>query len=59
MSSCPDELPWQRVVMKDGSVSGGACAGLRRSMLVDEGIVFLRDGRVDMDLHRWDGGADG
>jgi methylated-DNA-protein-cysteine methyltransferase-like protein len=55
MRVCPDELPWHRVVMKDGSITGGECAVLRRGMLEDENITFLPDGRVDMELHRWDG----
>ncbi|MDR3305866.1 MAG: MGMT family protein [Clostridiales Family XIII bacterium] len=55
MSSCPEHLPWQRVVMADGSVSGGVCALLRRARLSEEGITFLPDGRVDMDIHQWNG----
>jgi methylated-DNA-protein-cysteine methyltransferase-like protein len=51
MHHCPDGLPWQRVVMKDGSVAGGACAEVRRALLVDEGVGFLPDGRVDMEKH--------
>jgi methylated-DNA-protein-cysteine methyltransferase-like protein len=54
MRCCPDDLPWQRVVMKDGSVTGGAFAELRRALLVDEGVGFLPDGRVDMERHRWE-----
>ena len=49
MHSCPDGLPWQRVVMKDGSITGGEFSIFRRELLKDEGIVFLEDGRVDMD----------
>lgn len=55
LSGCPDELPWQRVVMADGKVTGGAFAELRRTLLREEGVRFLKDGRVDMDAHRWDG----
>ncbi len=50
---CPDSLPWQRVVMKDGSVAGGEYAPLRRAMLEAEGVTFLPDGRIDMDKHQW------
>jgi methylated-DNA-protein-cysteine methyltransferase-like protein len=49
MRRCPDRLPWQRVVMADGSVTGGACADMRRALLEAEGVPFLPDGRVDMD----------
>jgi methylated-DNA-protein-cysteine methyltransferase-like protein len=53
MRVCPDELPWHRVVMKDGTVTGGAFAAMRRKMLEDEKIKFLPDGRVNMKIHRW------
>ena len=48
MRHCPEHLPWQRVVMADGSVTGGIYAEERRKILVDEGVPFLLDGRVDM-----------
>ncbi len=53
MHSCPDELPWQRVVKADGEITGGEYAGLRRARLVAEGVPFLPDGRVDMEKCRW------
>ena len=48
MWNCPEHLPWQRVVMADGSVTGGTFAGERKARLIDEGVLFLPDGRVDM-----------
>jgi methylated-DNA-protein-cysteine methyltransferase-like protein len=48
-SSCPEHLPWQRVVMADGAVTGGAFADMRRFLLESEGVSFSPDGRVDMD----------
>ncbi|OQB21181.1 MAG: Methylated-DNA--protein-cysteine methyltransferase, constitutive [Firmicutes bacterium ADurb.Bin182] len=55
MRCCPDGLPWQRVVLKDGAIAGGGCADMRRAMLLAEGVSFLPDGRVDMDSFRWPG----
>lgn len=55
MRCCPEGLNWQRVVMKDGSVTGGEYAELRRGLLEAEGVVFLPDGRVDMARCQWDG----
>jgi len=49
MRVCPDGLPWHRVVMADGSITGGVYAELRRALLEDEGVTFLPDGRVDME----------
>ena len=48
MRICPDNIPWQRVVMADGTVTGGNFADMRKGMLEAEGVVFLPDGRVDM-----------
>jgi len=52
MRLCPEHLPWQRVVMMDGTVAGGMCADARREMLKAEGVTFLPDGRVDMEACR-------
>ncbi|MCL2572402.1 MAG: MGMT family protein [Defluviitaleaceae bacterium] len=50
MRICPesDNIPWQRVVMSDGTITGGQFADMRKGMLEDEGVTFLADGRVDM-----------
>ena len=48
MRICPEDIPWQRVVMVDGTVTGGAYADIRKAMLEAEGVSFLPDGRVDM-----------
>ena len=53
MRFCPPHLPWQRVVMRDGSIAAGGDPAMRRRMLEDEGVAFLPDGRVDMDACRW------
>ena len=48
MRICPDDIPWQRVVMSDGSIAGGMFADMRKALLESEGVSFLPDGRVDM-----------
>ncbi|HIS03645.1 MAG TPA: MGMT family protein [Candidatus Pullichristensenella avicola] len=53
MRLCPEHLPWQRVVMRDGSIAAGGDPALRRRLLETEGAAFLPDGRVDMDACRW------
>ena len=55
MRCCPERLPWQRVVMADGSITGGIHADLRRMLLEAEEVAFLPDRRVDMKRFRWDG----
>jgi len=52
MYRCPDHLPWQRVVMMDGAVAGGAYAEIRKGLLESEGVEFLPDGRVNMERFR-------
>lgn len=55
MRKAPDGLPWQRVVMADGSITGGGYEPLRRAMLEEEGVLFLPDGRVNLAACQWDG----
>ena len=50
MRCCPEQLPWQRVVMADGTIAGGYYADTRKALLEAEGVPFLQDGRVDMAL---------
>ena len=57
MRRCHDDLPWQRVVMSDGSIAGGGYSELRRAKLIAEGVPFTDDGRVDMRACRWNGRA--
>jgi len=53
MRCCPEHLPWQRVVMTDGSITGGVYADVRRQFLESENVPLLPDGRVDMESCRW------
>jgi methylated-DNA-protein-cysteine methyltransferase-like protein len=53
MRRCPEGLPWQRVVMADGSITGGDYAAQRRALLREEGVVFLADGRINMQKCAW------
>ncbi len=55
MRCCPDDIPWQRVVMNDGTITGGEYAGIRRALLESEDVEFLPGGNVDMRACRWDG----
>lgn len=54
MHSCPENLPWHRVVRSDGSISSGVMQELCRDLLKSEGVRFLKDGRVDMTSCLWD-----
>lgn len=58
MRKCPDDLPWHRVVMSDGTITGGEYAELRRAKLKAEGVPFTDDGRVDIRACRLNGRAE-
>ncbi len=53
MRRCPEGLPWHRVVMADGAITGGGFAAERRALLLAEDVPFLPDGRIDMEKCRW------
>jgi len=55
MRHCPEDLPWQRVVMADGTITGGEFADMRKAFLKEEGVTFLPNGKVDMRNCRWFG----
>ena len=57
VASCPDDVPWQRVVNSKGEVSekNGADAKRHKLLLEDEGVVFGVRGRIDMKKYGWSG----
>jgi methylated-DNA-protein-cysteine methyltransferase related protein len=51
-------LPWHRVINMQGRITSPCqehTAARQRELLEVEGIVFERDGRVDMKTYRWSG----
>ncbi|MEE9367702.1 MAG: MGMT family protein [Pontiella sp.] len=50
-----DNLPWWRVVNRDGRISlpPGACHEEQESLLMEEGVVFDDSGRIDLKLYLW------
>ncbi len=62
MAACPEGLPYQRVINARGEISTGGDAHRRKKALEADGVVFLQDGRVDLDRYLWlpeDGSGDG
>ena len=47
MASCPDNVPWWRVVHANGSMKGTPGADEQRARLAEEGVPLTPDGRVD------------
>ncbi|MGD1146447.1 MAG: MGMT family protein [Thermoanaerobaculaceae bacterium] len=60
MHTCPDDVPWQRVVNAAGGCStdrrGDLPLGLQRKLLEREGVEFRLDGSVDLERYRYDPG---
>lgn len=56
MASCPEHLPWQRVINSKGEVSKrkhGDGQLRQRERLERERVKFDANGRVDLARHRW------
>jgi methylated-DNA-protein-cysteine methyltransferase related protein len=53
MAACPEGLPYQRVINARGEISAGGDAHMRKKALEADGVVFLQDGRVDLDRYLW------
>jgi methylated-DNA-protein-cysteine methyltransferase-like protein len=57
LHSCPDGVPWQRVVNAAGALSTERLPdippGLQRAMLESEGVAFGDDDTIDLDRYRW------
>lgn len=59
MSNCSPDLPWWRVVASDGKLpvwkKDPGLEVIQHDRLADEGVEFDGDGKVRMELYRWDG----
>ena len=56
----PGGVPCHRVVYADGSLTPGFAfggPGEQRRLLVTEGVTFTKDGKVDLEKHRWEAGV--
>ncbi|MCL6590216.1 MAG: MGMT family protein [Firmicutes bacterium] len=59
MRSAPADLnlPCHRVVNQSGAMAPGYAFGgaeVQRTLLLQEGVTFKPNGRINMDQHRWD-----
>lgn len=58
MSKCPEDVPWWRVIAKDGRLvifkKDAAVAMLQRKMLADEGVKFDDQERAIMNGRYWE-----
>ena len=52
-----NDVPWHRVINSRGEISLRSSPGWdqrQRAMLEEEGVVFDRNGRVDLERYRWE-----
>ena len=54
-SSQKDNLPWHRVVNRNGKISLAPARGfeLQKTMLQREGVVFDKEDTIDLDEYLW------
>lgn len=55
MASCPDDVPWQRVINAQGKISPRPGAALQKQLLQDEGVKFDEKERLNFDAYGWNG----
>lgn len=57
MASCPEGVPWHRVINSQGKVSlpRGSGHAQQRQLLEAEGVIFDDRERVDLRKYRWSG----
>jgi len=55
MASCPDDVPWQRVINSQGKISLREGAERQRQLLEEEGVQFDDRDRVDLRRFGWNG----
>lgn len=57
MNSCPEGVPWHRVVNSQGRCSTDRLphvpTGLQQSLLEREGVEFSSSGVLDLRVYRW------
>jgi methylated-DNA-protein-cysteine methyltransferase-like protein len=55
MASCPDDVPWQRVINAQGKISPRPGTALQKQLLQDEGVKFDEKERLNFDAYGWNG----
>jgi methylated-DNA-protein-cysteine methyltransferase-like protein len=58
LRSCPEGLPWHRVVNAQGGISARGrdlSTQVQRALLEEEGIAFGAYDRIDLSVYGWDG----
>jgi methylated-DNA-protein-cysteine methyltransferase-like protein len=48
MASCPEGVPWQRVINSQGKISLRQSSAQQRELLESEGVQFNSSGKIDL-----------
>ncbi len=61
LARCPEDVPWHRVVNARGGISPRPGHGphVQRALLLQEGVAFEKDGRIDLQRWAWSPDAAG
>ena len=54
MATCPDDVPWQRVINSQGKISHRSEAGKQKQLLKGEGVFFSNE-KLDLNEYQWRG----
>lgn len=52
IASCPDDVPWQRVINSQGKISHPSEAAKQKQLLQSEGVLFIKD-KIDLREYQW------
>ncbi len=52
MATCPDDVPWHRVINSQGKISRKTNGEEQRLLLLKEGLVFIA-GKLDLRKFQW------
>jgi len=54
MKSCPQDVPWHRVINAQGKISLPGDAGeQQRTLLENESVNFDKNGRINLSVYQW------
>ena len=55
MASCPEGVPWHRVINAQGKISPRSGVARQRQLLIEEGVEFDERDKVDFGRYGWNG----
>lgn len=53
LARCPEDVPWQRVINRQGGLSLRPGHQHQRALLEEEGVIFETSGHVNLEQYGW------